>query len=196
MSTVKVSNVQLGDGASSMNFTLKVPTTPDGTLKLVRGGASDVSLQDLMTIDASNNLYLPTASAPTKLYSDKSTALATTSYVYNHRATAKAWVLFRPTTASILTQHNISAVTRTAAGQYFITMNTSNINSGFGFDYNTSYMVVATGGRDEVGNSTAGENNVIYLGARYQSAFNLYAWEAANASFEDPYLISVVVFGA
>lgn len=197
MSTVKASNVQFGNAADTMNFTWSTPTTPDGTIKLMRGSADGASLQDLLTVDASNNLYLPTGTAPTKSYTDKSTALATTAHVYNHRATAKAWVVFRPASASILTQHNISAVTRAGPGQYLITMNTANINSGFGFNFNTSYTVIGNCGQDEVGNTTPlGYNNILFSGGRSQSAFYVYTWEVNNQSFEDAGIVTLAVFGA
>ena len=194
MSTIKVQNVQLGDGAPNVNFTFKVPGTPDGTMKLMRG-IDSAPLQDLLTVDASNNLYLPTGTAPTKLSSDKSTAIATTAHVYNHRGTAKAFCVFRPSTASILMQHNISSITRHSAGVYQIFMNTANINSGSGFTFSTSYTVVGNAGSDEVGNFIAGQNNILHTGVRGPSNFYVYAWDAGNSANEDPGIISIMVFG-
>lgn len=197
MSTVKASNVQFGNAADNMNFTWSTPTTPDGTIKFMRGSSGN-SIQDLLTVNASNTLYLPTGSAPTKPYTDNSTALATTAHVYGHRATAKAWVVFRPFTGAIMSQYNVSAVTRTSVGNYLITMNAAAINGGSGL---TNYIVCATGGEDESGGSGGasggGVNNVIFTGVRTSSTVQLLSWEATSGGyFEDPGIISVVIFGA
>jgi len=46
------SNVQLGDSATAtQNFTLTVPATPDGTVKLARGNAG-ATTQDILTVAA------------------------------------------------------------------------------------------------------------------------------------------------
>jgi hypothetical protein len=52
------SNVQLGDSATaSQNFTLTVPATPDGSMKLARGNAG-ATTQDILTVDASGNVLV------------------------------------------------------------------------------------------------------------------------------------------
>ena len=60
MSTIKVVNVQLGQSATAANnFTLAVPSNPNGTVKLSRGNAG-ATTSDVLSIDASGILTLPT----------------------------------------------------------------------------------------------------------------------------------------
>jgi len=58
MSTVKVVNVQLGQSATaSNNFTLAVPSVPNGTIKLSRGNAG-VTTSDVISIDTLGNMVV------------------------------------------------------------------------------------------------------------------------------------------
>lgn len=58
MSTIKVTNVQMGTGATaSNNIVLSVPSAPDGTFKLSRGVAGATVL-DVVTISATGNMVV------------------------------------------------------------------------------------------------------------------------------------------
>lgn len=58
MSTVKVVNVQLGQSATaSNNFTLAVPSVPNGTIKLSRGNAG-ATTSDVISIDTLGNMVV------------------------------------------------------------------------------------------------------------------------------------------
>jgi hypothetical protein len=66
MSLIKANAVQIGQsGTATENFTLAVPSSPDGTIKLARGNAN-ATTQDVISVDASGNVNLsnlPTSSA-------------------------------------------------------------------------------------------------------------------------------------
>jgi hypothetical protein len=52
-------SIQIGQSSTaSNNFTISVPTTPDGTIKIARGNVGTTT-QDVLTIDASGNMTLP-----------------------------------------------------------------------------------------------------------------------------------------
>ena len=56
MSLLKANSVQIGQSATAtQNFTLSVPSSPDGTIKLARGN-SGATTADVLTVDASGNV--------------------------------------------------------------------------------------------------------------------------------------------
>ena len=56
MSLIKANAVQIGQSpTATQNFTLAVPSSPDGTIKLARGNAG-ATTQDVMNVDASGNI--------------------------------------------------------------------------------------------------------------------------------------------
>lgn len=56
MSLLKSNSVQIGQSATAtQNFTLSVPASPDGTIKLARGN-SGATTADILTVDASGNV--------------------------------------------------------------------------------------------------------------------------------------------
>jgi hypothetical protein len=56
MSLIKANAVQIGQsGTATQNFTLAVPSSPDGTIKLARGNAG-ATTQDVISVDASGNI--------------------------------------------------------------------------------------------------------------------------------------------
>lgn len=60
MSLVKTNAVQIGQSATaSQNFTITLPTTPDGTLKISRGNAG-ATTSDAVVIDANDKLVIST----------------------------------------------------------------------------------------------------------------------------------------
>jgi hypothetical protein len=59
MSTIKSNAVQIGQSnTATQNFTLTVPASPDGTIKLARGNQG-ATTQDIVTVDASGNVNIP-----------------------------------------------------------------------------------------------------------------------------------------
>jgi len=56
MSLIKANAVQVGQSpTATQNFTLAVPSSPDGTIKLARGNAN-ATTQDVLSVDASGNI--------------------------------------------------------------------------------------------------------------------------------------------
>ena len=56
MSLIKANAVQIGQSpTATQNFTLAVPSAPDGTIKLARGN-SGATTQDVLSVDASGNV--------------------------------------------------------------------------------------------------------------------------------------------
>jgi hypothetical protein len=56
MSLIKANAVQIGQSTTAtQNFTLAVPSSPDGTIKLARGNAG-ATTQDVLSVDASGNV--------------------------------------------------------------------------------------------------------------------------------------------
>lgn len=59
MSLIKSNAVQIGQSNDATeNFTLAVPSSPDGTIKLARGNAG-ATTQDVLSVDASGNVSFP-----------------------------------------------------------------------------------------------------------------------------------------
>jgi hypothetical protein len=70
MSLLKANSVQIGQSSTAtQNFTLSVPSSPDGTIKLARGN-SGATTADVLTVDASGNVTTTLANGivtPSKL---------------------------------------------------------------------------------------------------------------------------------
>jgi len=67
MSLLKSNSVQIGQSATAtQNFTLSVPSSPDGTIKLARGN-SGATTADILSVDLSGNVGVGTASPRSKL---------------------------------------------------------------------------------------------------------------------------------
>jgi len=77
MSLIKANAVQIGQSPTATdNFTLAVPSSPDGTIKLARGNAG-ATTQDVISVDASGNVSFAGAIPAGNISS--STAIATGS---------------------------------------------------------------------------------------------------------------------
>lgn len=58
MSLVKANGVQVGQSATAtQNFTMSVPASPDGTIKLARGN-SGATTQDILNVDSAGNVLV------------------------------------------------------------------------------------------------------------------------------------------
>lgn len=65
MSLLKANSVQIGQSATAtQNFTLSVPSSPDGTIKLARGNSGETTA-DVLTVNASGAITGATISSPT-----------------------------------------------------------------------------------------------------------------------------------
>jgi hypothetical protein len=77
MSLIKANAVQIGQSpTATQNFTLAVPSSPDGTIKLARGN-SGATTQDVLSVDASGNVSFAGTTALGNI--SNSTAIATGS---------------------------------------------------------------------------------------------------------------------
>ena len=88
MSLLKANSVQIGQSATAtQNFTLSVPASPDGTIKLARGN-SGATTQDVLTINSSGVVLFPNTPAQ-PMYSESAgtarpgTAVITSGSVEN-----------------------------------------------------------------------------------------------------------------
>lgn len=78
MSLLKSNSVQIGQSVTATNnFTLSVPASPDGTIKLARGN-SGATTADVLTVDASGNVTLNelTATLVTSTLAGKGSVIA------------------------------------------------------------------------------------------------------------------------
>lgn len=118
MSLLKANSVQIGQSATAaQNFTLSVPSSPDGTIKLARGN-SGATTADILTVDASGNVTTTLASGSVK-FSQLSTSATEADNV--SKRTAKAWVNFNGSLAAasmINGAFNVSSITDYGVGDY------------------------------------------------------------------------------
>jgi hypothetical protein len=74
MSLLKSNSVQIGQSATAtQNFTLSVPSSPDGTIKLARGN-SGATTQDILTVNSSGAVTLTNGGAITLATAQNSTS--------------------------------------------------------------------------------------------------------------------------
>jgi len=122
MSLLKANSVQIGQSATAtQNFTLSVPSSPDGTIKLARGN-SGATTADVLTVDASGNVTTTLATGSVK-FSQLSTSATEADNIA--KRTAKAWVNFNGTTnvggnCTIRDDFNVSTVADNGFGDYTI----------------------------------------------------------------------------
>ena len=127
MSLLKSNSVQIGQSATAtQNFTLSVPSSPDGTIKLARGN-SGATTADVLTVDASGNVTTTLASGSVK-FSQLSTSATEADNVASR--TAKAWVNFNGTTntggnCTIRADFNVSTVADNGTGTYTVNFATA-----------------------------------------------------------------------
>ena len=125
MSLLKSNSVQIGQSATAtQNFTLSVPASPDGTIKLARGN-SGATTADVLTVDASGNVTTTLAGGSVK-FSQLSTSATEADNVASR--TAKAWVNFDGTLAAasmIREEFNISSITDNGSGDYTLNFRSS-----------------------------------------------------------------------
>ena len=148
--------------ATGVNGTLGI--TNQGTGAIVMTASSGVTF-------GSANMPTPSGTAP----------------IYG----ARAWVNFNGTTTTptIRSSGNVATVTKSAAGNYVVTLNT-----GFG---HTDYAVIATiGNNSNLTTTTTTDNAFIYEdgAARTSNSFRLRIKQDDGGNSEDRTFVSVVVF--
>jgi hypothetical protein len=74
MSLLKANSVQIGQSATAtQNFTLSVPSSPDGTIKLARGNSGETT-QDILTVNSSGAVTLTNGGTITSAAAQASTS--------------------------------------------------------------------------------------------------------------------------
>ena len=141
MSLLKSNSVQIGQSATAtQNFTLSVPSSPDGTIKLARGN-SGATTADILTVDASGNVTTTLANGivtPAKLSQPLTlgTAVASTSGTAIDFTGIPSWV--KEVTVSF------SGVSTNGASVYLFQLGTSGGIENSGYNACGSNYVAAT----------------------------------------------------
>lgn len=190
MSLLKSNSVQIGQSATAtQNFTLSVPSSPDGTIKLARGN-SGATTADVLTVDASGNVTTTLAGGSVK-FSQLSTSATEADNVASR--TAKAWVNFNGAFASspftianggIRASFNVSSVTDNGTGDYTVNFATALADA--------SYAVAVVGSKpnNEAYTQLKGLN-----GSFGTSNFSIDARGTVNTTSNyDPEVVTAIVF--
>jgi hypothetical protein len=135
MSLLKANSVQIGQSATAtQNFTLSVPSSPNGTIKLARGNSGSTTA-DVLSVDASGNVTTTLADGSVK-FSQLSTSATEADNVA--KRTAKAWVNFNGTgTVAIRSSFNVSSITDSGVGFYLMNFTTAMSDSNYAAVYST-----------------------------------------------------------
>ena len=161
MSLLKSNSVQIGQSATAtQNFTLSVPSSPDGTIKLARGN-SGATTADVLTVDASGNVTTTLANGSISA-SKLDGAQTGSAPIFGCRA----WVSFdgkrneADTGAStnganvkIRASGNVSSVLKHAVGEFTVNFTVPMADNGYaitgtaggGLD-NTNARIIGSGG--------------------------------------------------
>ena len=183
MSLLKSNSVQIGQSVTATNnFTLSVPASPDGTIKLARGN-SGATTADVLTVDASGNVTTTLAGGSVK-FSQLSTSATEADNVA--KRTAKAWASIRGTgTVTILASFNVSSITDNNPGDY-----TVNFTIAMQDVYYAMIGTAADGNDDAVPLVFGFKNSSLASRTTTAQAFEV---SAGGTRFASP-LINLVVF--
>lgn len=160
MSLLKSNSVQIGQSATAtQNFTLSVPSSPDGTIKLARGN-SGATTADVLTVDASGNVTTTLAGGSVK-FSQLSTSATEADNVA--KRTAKAWVNFdgtnafspNPSTTAIRASFNVSSITDNGTGNFTVNFTASMSDVNYAVFVSSRPPVSTNGGLIVVHDTTA-----------------------------------------
>jgi hypothetical protein len=153
MSLLKSNSVQIGQSTTGTNnFTLSVPSSPDGTIKLARGN-SGATTADILTVDASGNVTTTLANGSISA-SKLSGAQSGSAPIYG----ARAWCRFNGTTTGTnapTAGGNVSTVARTATGTYTITFATAMEDANYCIQANATYTTIVDAGTYVISTSTS-----------------------------------------
>jgi len=139
MSLLKSNSVQIGQSATAtQNFTLSVPSSPDGTIKLARGN-SGATTADVLTVDASGNVTTTLANGSISA-SKLSGAQSGSAPIFG----ARAWVNFDGTrnegdtgastdgaSVKIRASGNVTSVLKNVAGDYTVNFTTAMVDTNY-----------------------------------------------------------------
>jgi hypothetical protein len=182
MSLLKSNSVQIGQSTTGTNnFTLSVPSSPDGTIKLARGNSGETTA-DILSVDASGNVTTTLASGTVK-FSQLSTSATEADNVA--KRTAKAWVNFDGTTntggnCTIRDDFNVSTVADNGTGNYTVNFSSPLTTS--------SYACVAQGD----GSNTGGAHGFVIVTPLTTSSFGIQFLNSPGTRL-DAGIISAVV---
>jgi len=208
MSTVKTKNVQVGtDGTASNNFTIYVPGTPDGTVRIGNGDAGAVT--DAVTINSSGAVTLANALTVTGNISTSGTipaaqltgtlpaidgssltnlpqpAALTTASGSAPSYSARAWVNFNGTgTVAIRGSGNVTSITDHGTGDYTINFSTAMVDA--------NYSVVGAAGKTSINlislDTPAGSYTQTISEVRVTTPY-------VNGTLTDATQVNVAIFG-
>jgi len=100
MSLLKSNSVQIGQSATAtQNFTLSVPSSPDGTIKLARGN-SGATTQDILTVNSSGAVTLTNGGTITSAEAQASTSGTAIDFTGIPSWVKKVTVMFSGVSAS------------------------------------------------------------------------------------------------
>jgi hypothetical protein len=195
MSLLKANSVQIGQSATATNnFTLAVPSSPDGTIKLARGN-SGATTADVLAVDGSGNVTanltassIPSASITAAKLNGSQTGSAP---VYGVRA----WCVFNGTTAGTnapITGGNITSITRNSVGDYTVTFATAMPTSNYCVTVGSSSNGTASGWIcfPHVFTATGGTYS-----APTTTSFRLTITVFNTTGYVDPSYINIMVVG-
>ena len=127
MSLLKSNSVQIGQSATAtQNFTLSVPSSPDGTIKLARGN-SGATTADILSVNASGNVTL-----------NEITATLVTATL-----AGKGSVLTKNYGTSASSSTDVSTQLKMAYGTVSVSANTYTEITNLPFTSSSSYVVLA-----------------------------------------------------
>ena len=138
MSLLKSNSVQIGQSATAtQNFTLSVPSSPDGTIKLARGN-SGATTADILSVDASGNVTTTLANGSISA-SKLSGAQSGSAPIFG----ARAWCRFNGTTTGTnapTAGGNVSTVARNSAGVYTINFTTAMDDANYCIQISSTFL--------------------------------------------------------
>jgi len=182
MSLLKSNSVQIGQSATAtQNFTLSVPSSPDGTIKLARGN-SGATTADVLTVDASGNVTTTLATGSVK-FSQLSTSATEADNVASR--TAKAWVNFNGTgTVAIRASFNVSSITDNSTGNFTVTFATAFADANYCFAFGSQTSGIHDFRPVVKDTDTIGSSSFVVLNAA----------STGVGTFNDPLTFCVTIF--
>jgi len=187
MSLLKANSVQIGQSATAtQNFTLSVPSSPDGTIKLARGN-SGATTADVLSVDASGNVTTTLANGSISA-SKLSGAQTGSAPIYGVRA----WCVFNGTIAGTnapTAGGNVTNVTRNGVGDYTVNFTTAMPTS----NYSVSITARSTA---TLPNSNAPNAGISSAASAQQSgSIRIDVLSADGANFIDSGIVTIIVVG-
>ena len=186
MSLLKSNAVQIGQSTTAtQNFTLAVPSSPDGTISLARGNAG-ATTQTVLSVDASGNVSFPAGSSYAGIVNVKEFGATgngvtddTAAIQTAVNASAGKTLLFPQGVYIVTTVNIISNISITGAGTDLSIIKRKSSSPGTGSifacdgKYDITINDITFDGNKA--NQTNGSNSVTF--------FNCYSWEVTGCRF-------------